>query len=91
MTPARPQRPIAEIESDLLDCLLKCPQIDLQARPTTPDFTDYYRESDCPSILLDLRDENFQARSQAFLTHLQSCWTDIDRFTLNTHRFDRYR
>jgi hypothetical protein len=52
-------------------------EIELQ-HPQAPDSTDYYHESDCHSILLDLRDENFQARSQVFLTHLHSCWTEVD-------------
>jgi Ran GTPase-activating protein (RanGAP) involved in mRNA processing and transport len=81
MLPDRNKRPITDIESDLLDFLLKCPQIDPQQHLTTPDSNDYYRELD----LLDLRDENFQARSPAFFTKLQSSWTDIDSVSSESH------
>jgi hypothetical protein len=46
----RHQRPITDIESDLLDCLLKCPKIDRQDLPTPSAPTDDYRKLDCHSI-----------------------------------------
>ena len=49
MTPDRQKRPITDIESDLLDCLLKCPQIEVRY-PNVPDSIDYSRASDCQDI-----------------------------------------
>jgi hypothetical protein len=60
-------RLITDIESELINCLLECPKIEYPWTPADPDFS-----------LEGLSDEELQDRSQAFLTKLQSYWTDVD-------------
>ncbi|PSB57389.1 hypothetical protein [Chamaesiphon polymorphus] len=92
VTPKQQHRPIAEIETDLIDCLLAAPTIPYPWNPADPDTADYFADSDRLFSLEDLSNANLgvgvlrlrsaqvaasvENRSQVLFPQIQSDWID---------------
>jgi hypothetical protein len=90
VTPKQQHRPIAEIETDLINCLLAAPPIPYPWNPADPDTTDYFADSDRLSSLEDLSNAHLglassvENRSQILFPQIQS-----DRIDTTTAAFDK--
>jgi hypothetical protein len=69
MSPTSKNGSIAEIETDLINCLLRSPTIDYPWNPTDPDTADYYIRSDrnLQKYQLDRRHRSIDWRWQSRL------------------------
>lgn len=82
VTPKQQHRPIAEIETDLIDCLLAAPTIPYPWNPADPDTADYFADSDRLFSLEDLSNANLgvaasvENRSQVLFPQIQPDWID---------------
>ena len=74
MTPPQQPRSIAEIEADLIDCLLAAPKSAYPWNPADIDTADYYTESDRHFSLTEFSDAEIDRRVRAFSTQIQLCW-----------------
>jgi hypothetical protein len=67
MSPTHKNRSLSDIETDLMNCLLKAPTIDYPWNPADPDTADYYARSDCHFCLENWSDAELTARSESYL------------------------
>jgi hypothetical protein len=67
MSPTSKNRSIADIETDLINCLLRSPTIDYPWNPTDTDTSDYYARSDRDFCLENWSDTELCDRSESFL------------------------
>lgn len=72
MPPTPKNRSISDIETDLMNCLLRSPTIDYPWNPADPDTADYYVSSDRYFCLKNWSDVELDDRSQSFLIGWQS-------------------
>lgn len=72
MSPTHTNRSIAEIETDLMNCLLRSPTIDYPWNLADPDAADYYARSDRHFYFKNWSDAELDDRSQSFSIWWQS-------------------
>jgi hypothetical protein len=77
MIPTRQNSSISDIETDLMNCLLRSPTIDYPWNPTDPDTADYYTRSDLHFSWENWSDGELYNRSQSFLIWWQSLSIDL--------------
>ncbi|WP_041547951.1 hypothetical protein [Chamaesiphon minutus] len=85
MSPIRKNSSISDIETELINCLLRSPTIDYPWNPADPDTADYYARSDRHFCLENRSDAELyvgvaspvETRSQSFSIWLQSLRIDF--------------
>jgi hypothetical protein len=65
-------RSLSDIETDLMNCLLRSPTIDSPWNPVDPDTADYYAKADRHFCLKNWSDTELYNRSQSFSIWEQS-------------------
>jgi hypothetical protein len=83
MTPQQQSKSIAQIEAELIDCLLGTPKIEYPWNPAEPDTVDYYTESDRHFSLNECSDAEIDRLVRAFYTQIQLCWADVPILEVN--------
>jgi hypothetical protein len=80
VTPKQQHRRIAEIETDLINCLLAAPTIPYPWNPANPDTANYFADSDRLFSLEDLSNAHLgvassvENRSQVLFPQIQFDW-----------------